>query len=151
MIYWLIGQPGSGKTTLAKEFVANKKTPTIHFDGDALRLIFGNSYDPKHFTKEYRIEQTKILQKLVAYIDNQNATDVVVSTVNPYRDIREEFKLTHKNVIEIYITKMDDRGREKYAVAEFEHPIWNFIHIDTTGKSITLSVSELLLKINCYE
>ena len=44
MIIWLTGQPGSGKTTLAKEFIERIKKDTnsikiINLDGDDLRSI----------------------------------------------------------------------------------------------------------------
>jgi adenylylsulfate kinase len=143
MIYWLIGQPGSGKSTLARMIRDNFMHPCILLDGDDLRVIFANSYEPKHFTKEYRIEQTRILQKLITYIESQNSVDVIVSTVNPYRDIREEFKATNENVVEIYVWKTVDRGREKFAVAEYEVPLENFISVNTTNKTPEESLDEL--------
>ena len=43
MIYWLTGQPGAGKTTLAKYLVEYfPKDKVIHIDGDDLRDIFKN-------------------------------------------------------------------------------------------------------------
>lgn len=133
MIYWFIGQPGCGKTTLArrlkKEFDA-KGHPSLHLDGDDLRVIFGNAYSKEHFTKEYRIEQTRLLQRLVAHFADQGV-DIIVSTVNPYRDVREEFKLKRKDLREIYVWTKDIRGREDRHVKDFEEPIYNFIYIPT--------------------
>lgn len=137
MIYWFIGQPGCGKTTLArrlkKEFDA-KGHSAVHLDGDDLRKIFAVSYDdPKNFTKEYRIEQTRCLQRFVAYLADQGV-DVIVSTVNPYRELREEFKASRKDVKEIFVTTKDIRGRESKWVKGFEEPSTNYISIVTGGQ-----------------
>lgn len=138
MIYWLIGQPGCGKTTLAKRLkreFENLGTATIlHLDGDALREIFGNNYNKENFTKEYRIEQTKILQKLVRHISDQDIT-VVVSTVSPYRDVRESFKKSQFGIKEIYVYTNETRGRENFHCKEFEEPLDNFIPICTDNQT----------------
>ena len=43
MIYWFTGQPGAGKTTLAKHLVNYfENNNVIHVDGDDLRDIFQN-------------------------------------------------------------------------------------------------------------
>ena len=136
MIYWFIGQCGAGKTTLArrlkKEFDA-KGNPSIHLDGDDLRKIFEVSYDKKeNFSQEYRIEQTRILQKFIDHIADQGV-DVIISTVNPYRDVREEFKNSRKDVREIYVSTDEIRGREDKWARDFENPIANYIFILTGG------------------
>ena len=135
MIYWLIGQPGTGKTTLARalksHFDANG-LPSIHLDGDDLRKIFGGTYHQEHFTKEYRDNNTKKLQDFVEYIDNQGIS-VVVSTVNPTRSVRNVFKHRNKKVKEIYVVNYGNHLREDYAVKEFEEPMDDFILVNTTG------------------
>ena len=65
MIYWLTGQPGHGKTTLAKLFkehleVNYKHKKIMHIDGDDLREIFNN----KDFSKEGRIKNITFAQGL---------------------------------------------------------------------------------------
>lgn len=147
MIYWFIGQPACGKTTLAKLFIRYHYMPKyLFFDGDDLRKIFGNAYAPEHFTREYREEQTRALQRLLAYIADQS-TDIVIATVNPYRAIREEFKKSRADVKEIYVYKTDPRQRENYAVADFEEPLENFIGINTTGRIPEQSIAEIREKL----
>jgi adenylylsulfate kinase len=135
MIYWFIGQPGCGKTTLArrlkKHFDANGN-PSIHLDGDDLRKIFGNAYAKENFTKEYRTEQTRALQRFVAHVADQGI-DVIISTVNPYREVREEFKKSQKKMREIHVSTSDIRGRESFHVKDFEEPVTNYIAIVTGG------------------
>jgi adenylylsulfate kinase len=57
MIYWFTGQPGSGKTTLAKKLQnwlqtdkKNWRKTVFHIDGDQLRELFPNT----NYTKEGR-------------------------------------------------------------------------------------------------
>ena len=43
MILWFTGQPGSGKTTLAKEIIKRfNNDKVIHIDGDDLRDVLDN-------------------------------------------------------------------------------------------------------------
>lgn len=133
MIYWFIGQPGCGKTTLArmlKEHFDGINQPTIHLDGDDLRVIFGGAYKTEHFTKEYRDTNTRKLQLFVEHIEKQGI-DVIVSTVNGDRTIREELKARNPRVFEILVENSKSHVREDRAYSDFENPIDDFITIDT--------------------
>jgi adenylylsulfate kinase len=143
MIYWFTGQPGAGKTTLAKHLVTyfeNKNV--IHIDGDDLRDIFQNK-DYSEFGRRKNIERAQDIARFMS----QKGFDVIVSLVSPYRDQREEFK-ENNQVKEIYIHTTDERGRENFHVTDYETPNNNFIDIDTTNKKEVDSFIELTLKLD---
>jgi adenylylsulfate kinase len=143
MIYWFTGQPGAGKTTLAKYLVEYyQENRVIHIDGDDLRSIFNN----KDYSEAGRRKNIERAQDIALFM-NSKGYEVVVSLVAPYKDQRDQFK-SQNSVIEIYVHTTESRGRESFHVAEYEEPTENFIDIDTTIKNETDSYYELLKKIN---
>ena len=82
MIWWITGNTGSGKTTLAK-----KMTGTIVLDGDELRNCWSLG-----FSKEDRWEQNMRAARLAKMLEKQGY-DVVVSTICPYKDLRKEVQV----------------------------------------------------------
>lgn len=146
MIYWFTGQPGHGKTVLAKMFKEYLNTnyshkKIIHIDGDDLRNIFDN----KNYTKKGREQNIRRAQDIAKFM-NHNGYDVIVSLVAPYRDLREEFKECTE-VKEIYVHTTDIRGREMNHVKNYEPPLENFIDIDTTDIDAIGSLVELINKV----
>lgn len=142
MIYWFIGQPECGKTTLAKKF-KEIMPKALYLDGDELRKIFKTNNAKKHFTREWREEQTRILQRFVAYIADQGF-DVIIATVNPYQNIREEFKKSRNDVMEFYVYKTIPRSRESFNVPDFVAPIENCVDINTTTDTVEESFAKVL-------
>ena len=127
MIYWLTGQPGAGKTVLAKMLFKNKLLD-YHIDGDDLREITNN----KNYGIEGRVQNVATAQKIAHYL-NTKGDDVVVSLVSPYIDQREEFKkILGDELMEIYVYTSEERGREQYHVEGYQQPLNNFIDVDTT-------------------
>ena len=144
MIYWFTGQPGHGKTTLAKAMLAHLKaqgTEAFHVDGDDLRTLTTNN----DYSRRGREENSRRAQLLAHYLQSKGHT-VVVSLVAPYRTIREELKATAK-VAEIYVHTPETRGREEKHASDYEAPLEAFIDIDTTGKAIETSLGELLAEL----
>ena len=145
MIYWFTGQPGSGKTTLAKhlETYISSTEKVIHIDGDDLRNIFNN----KDYSEEGRRKNIERAQDISLFMSNKGF-EVVVSLVSPFINQRENFKSKlGENIKEIYVHTKNIRGREDFHVTEYEQPISNFVEIDTTDRSIVESSVELFSKL----
>ena len=146
MIYYLVGQPHAGKTTLSR-LLRQHLFPQyiIQIDGDDLRDIFQN----KDYSEDGRRNNIKRAQDIAMFL-NGKGIDVIISMVSPYKDLRNDLK-EKCNVIEIYVHTDDIRGRENFHVKNYEKPTENYIDIDTTGVSEFTSLGELITKINEYE
>jgi len=141
MIYWFTGQPGHGKTTLAKAMLshlASQGIEAFHVDGDDLRALTTNA----DYSRGGRENNIRRAQLLAHYLQSKGLT-VVVSLVAPYRDIREELKASAE-VTEVYVHTTETRGREEKHASDYEAPLDNFIDIDTTGKSVEDSLQQVL-------
>jgi gluconate kinase len=153
MIYWFIGQPGSGKTTLAKKLKAwhdAMHIPAIHLDGDDLRNIFKIEYKPENFTKEYSHTNTRQLQRMAEHI-NKQGVNVIISTVNSTRSVREELKLRTRFIMEIYVVNSGKHIREELNRADYEPPLDNFIFVNTKDCSEEESFKQVLNSISNSE
>lgn len=139
MIYWFTGQPGSGKTTLALELMKQlPSTSRVHIDGDDLRDIFVNK-DYSEAGRRRNIERAQDIAKFLSI----KGYSVVVSLVSPYKDQREKFK-SENSVVEIYVHTSEIRGREHFAVSEYDAPTENYLDIDTTNQTIEETTNKIL-------
>jgi adenylylsulfate kinase len=146
MIYWFTGQPGHGKTVLAKslkEYIEHNYShkQVLHVDGDDLREILIN----KDYSKQGRENNIRTAQSIALYLDNKGY-DVVVSLVAPYKELREEFK-SRTQTQEIYVHTTEERGREQFHVQDYDAPTENFIDIDTTDDTPESSLVYLINKL----
>ena len=142
MIYWLTGQPGSGKTVIGKK-MKEYFDDSFHIDGDDLRELFSN----KDYSIKGRVENVGTAQRIAHYLHNQGKI-VIVSLVSPYIDQREEFKaLMGENLVEIYVHTEEKRGREKFFAEAYIAPKKNFIDIDTTKDNPHASFAKILLTL----
>ena len=133
MIYLFTGQPGSGKTTLAKKLQyflqtdkKNWRKSVFHIDGDQLRELFPNT----DYSKEGREKNIQKAFDIAKYLDSCG-NDVVISLVSPYIEMREKFKSECK-VQEVYCHTKKIRGREDFFALDYEKPIQFFINLDTS-------------------
>ena len=138
MILWFTGQPGSGKTTLAKEIISKfNHDKVIHIDGDDLRKVLDN----KDYSEKGRRKNVQFAIDMAKVMESKNYS-VVVSRVSPYRDMREKLK-SETNVVEFFCHTGKIRGKEEYFVRDYHPPLEDFTDI-VTDKSLEESVDEVL-------
>ncbi len=133
MIYLFTGQPGSGKTTLAKKLQMwlqtdkkNWRKSVFHIDGDQLRELFPNT----DYTKQGREKNIQKAFDIAKYLDSCGS-DVVISMVSPYIELREKLKSECK-VQEIYCHTKKIRGKENFFSLDYQPPVEFYIDLDTS-------------------
>jgi adenylylsulfate kinase len=137
MIYYFIGQPGSGKTTLAKILERELDVKISLIDGDDLRRLY-NHNDYSEAGRRKNIERAQDIARFV----HETECDVIIAMVSPYKDLRDEFKKQNR-VIEIYVHTSKIRGREEYFVENYEPPTENYCDLDTTEDTPLESIEKL--------
>ena len=137
MIISIFGQPASGKTTLAKKFIAEG---FHHIDGDHLREMFNN----KDYSREGRIRNLNRASDIAKYLHYTNHK-VVLSLVYPYEEARDYLSKLSRDVRWIYLIYEEDRGRDEFKVKDFELPHMNEVDliINTSNTSIEDSVDKI--------
>jgi len=143
VIYWLTGQPGSGKTTLSKSIMELRYfSDWFHIDGDDIRELFDN----KDYSKEGRMKNVLLAQQLAQYLHSKGK-NVLVSLVSPYKEQRESFKEKLGNVIkEVYLYTSEVRGREQFFVQDYEPPTENYIDMCTDNITVAECVEKIFKK-----
>ena len=146
-IIFLIGFPGSGKTTIAKKIkslLVKNKISNFHLDGDSLRNVLGNL----NYSKKERVKLSLMYLKLAQLLLKQ--TDVIIlSSVSLYKEVEEVF--SKKSNIKSYLiiknfknhNKKKNKIRNKYLKSiKFHIPkkIEKIIH----NKSVLKSSNEIL-------
>jgi len=142
MILALFGQPHCGKSTLANLIIEKEWANVVNIDGDKLRELFVN----KDFSREGRIKNLNRASDISVFL-NSIGTDVVLSLVYPYKEARDYLNSLNSEVIWVYLTYTEERGRENFHVKDFEAPIEeNVLHLNTSE----LTEEEALNKIISY-
>lgn len=144
-VIWLTGQPGAGKTTIGNKIYnymnGQHLKKTVLVDGDDIRSLFEN----RDYTTEGRKKNIIFVQKMVDFLVKNDILPIVC-LVSPFRGLREATKAKY-NTLEVYMTCNETRGREKFHVDYYEHPLENYIKLDTTSKDIDETFQELLYAI----
>ena len=141
MIYYLIGQPGSGKTTIAKGIMKRYDfTEWYYIDGDDIRELFDN----KDYSKDGRMKNIQLAQQLSQYLHSRGKK-VLVSLVSPYKDQRDAFKRKMgSDLLEIYVHTSEIRGRENFFVQDYEPPTENYIDVCTDNITIEECIDKIM-------
>ena len=146
-IYWFTGQPGHGKTVLAKKLVEflqtekrNWRKKVFHLDGDDLRELTFN----KDYSKDGRINNIRRAQLIAEYL-YKNDCDVVVSLVAPYLEVREELKeRVGENFEEFYVHTTQKRERDHFHSKDYQQPETNYFDVDTTKDNPNQSFTKIV-------
>ena len=127
MVIWIIGLPGSGKTTLAKE-LKKISTTTLHIDGDDMREIWGEDIG---YEVNDRKKNSKRIQKLAALFEKQGFI-VVVSIMSIFKEHREENRSLYEKYIEIFLDLELDilKTRRKIYQDAISKKISNVVGVD---------------------
>jgi len=128
-IYWFIGQPGSGKTSLAKKLQfwlqtdkVNWRKSVFHIDEEHIRNLHDIDTDT---TEEHN--QIQSISATIASFANHTGHDVVISTASPFKEIREKYKKKYK-IKEIYCHSKKIKNTFEF----FEPPTQFFIDLETS-------------------
>lgn len=90
-LIWITGYSAAGKTTVARELVRNLRdeySNVIHFDGDDLRGIFGNSWG---YEMNDRVALAKVYFTLCNFIISQGNL-VVISAIGKFNQTEDWIK-----------------------------------------------------------
>ena len=141
MIIWLTGQPGSGKSTVAKRLeealiACGHRVALI--DGEDLRRETGN----QDYSDAGRIKNVRAGQMRAAELAAEGAV-VLASFVSPHRRLREEFK-QGRPVVEAYLHTEKTTPKNAFHARNYEPPLSNYIDLDTSFLTVDQCAEAIL-------
>lgn len=153
MILCLYGQPGSGKSTIAKSLLElmSEVDTTLNFpniDGDEIRKLFSNN----DYSRVGRIENLKRISDIAFYLSHQHEL-VIISAVFPYSESRRYLMSLTKDVFWVYLHKREidyvQDSRFAHIVEDFEHtPFPPDLTLNTSEKDLSKCLEEIANALN---
>lgn len=141
MVVVIFGQPHSGKSTLADSLYLPFAT---NIDGDKLRELFSN----KDFSREGRIKNLNRASDITVFL-NSTHKNVILSLVYPYKEARDYLNSLCSDVVWVYLTYDEKRGREEFHVKDFEEPIGeDVLSINTTKNDVRECIQMIKKRID---
>ena len=137
MIFWFLGQPCSGKTTLINESLklidSRRNLNYTILDNDAIRDI----YKDKDYSRSGRERNIQRAMDIALY-ENSKRDFVFAGFVTPFNFPRIWLQevVGAENIGFIYLhynSNLDVRGRENYHIEDFDPPkgLINYMRLDT--------------------
>lgn len=121
LIIWLAGLPGTGKTTLAKSFVAemgHRGFDFILLDGDEMRIALGAR---SRYDKESRVQLAQTYARLASLISKQGF-NVIVSTVSLFKEVytfnRQNLEAYHEVFLEVDLKFLKNGPRQEMYLSD---------------------------------
>ena len=102
MIIWIVGLPGSGKTTIAKELyqlIRAEQSNVLLVDGDEFRNIFTNTLG---YTQKSRLNNMRKMQGFCRFLDNQQITTICATACN-FPEILIENRKIYSGYLQVYL------------------------------------------------
>lgn len=140
MIIQVIGQPGSGKTTLATELV--QRVHGIHINADKVRADLNKDLS---FTLDDRIENARRLGAVARLLDEQGHI-VIVDFICPTKETRDAFGIPD---FLIWIDRID-KGRFEDTNKMWEDPDYYDVRI-VAGLTIEEEVQEVIKECALFD
>ncbi|MEN5197004.1 adenylyl-sulfate kinase [Sphingobacterium faecium] len=102
LVIWLTGFSGAGKTTIAlalREKILQYQIPVELLDGDLLRDTI--SSDLAFSRKDRETQGMRV--GFIAGLLVKHGVFVIVSTISPYRNVRDQMRTNISNFLEVYV------------------------------------------------
>lgn len=141
LIHWFTGQPGAGKTTLAKALKSHYRKQgqqAVLLDGDEWRRVMVNT----DLSPEGRIKNIRCAQRMAKTLLDDGVW-AICAFVSPFKSVRDELRLIAP-VAEIYCWTTERRGREHYAYPNYEPPGPDALHLDTGRFGVTECIQQIV-------
>ena len=160
-VLWFTGLSGAGKSTLAAQLAKAFEQRGLRYeilDGDVVRKEMNQELSYSREDREKNLLRIAYIARLLA----RHGVAVIVSTISPYRDLRDRIRAQTPDFVETFIDASfetcktrDVKGLYKKALSgeiksftglddPYEPPLKPEIRVQTEKKSLDESTNEIL-------